>query len=152
MKKTTETEFTNMVMIEDGERVLVQRRVLYWRGIAFPGGHVERGESFVCAAAREVCEETGLNVSDLRLAGTVNWENLDTGARYVVFLYRTSSFTGTLIPATEEGENFWVRREELRSMELCPNFAEYLPIFFGEGFTEMYGTYGENIPDTLHLL
>lgn len=152
MKKTMKTEFTNMVMIEDGERVLVQRRVLYWRGIAFPGGHVERGESFAESAIREIREETGLCISGLHLCGTVDWENLDDGSRYIVFLYRTSSFSGTLIPSTEEGENFWVRREELSSLELCPHFGFYLPLFFRNEFTEMHGVYGAEVSETLRLL
>ena len=39
---------TNMCMITDGERILVQdRKDPAWSGITFPGGHVEPGESFV---------------------------------------------------------------------------------------------------------
>ena len=41
-------ELTNMVMIEnpDNGQVLVQKRVKYWTGVTFPGGHIEKGESF----------------------------------------------------------------------------------------------------------
>lgn len=40
MEKSYKTEFTNMVMIRrDDGTVLVQERKLYWKGIAFPGGH-----------------------------------------------------------------------------------------------------------------
>ena len=147
----TETEFTNMVMIVDGDQVLVQRRMLYWTGIAFPGGHVERGESFAEAVIREVREETGLTVSGLRLCGTVDWENADTGARYVVLLYRASSFTGALIPETEEGQNFWVRLDELPGMPLCPHFGSYLSVFTGS-CTEAYGKHGDSVRETLRLL
>ena len=39
--------FTNMCMIADGCRVLVQNRVdKNWGGYVFPGGHVEKGETF----------------------------------------------------------------------------------------------------------
>ena len=62
--------FTTLCMVYDQEgRVLVQeRRGTQWDGLAFPGGHVEPGESFVQAAAREVQEETGvkeLSLGDL---------------------------------------------------------------------------------------
>jgi 8-oxo-dGTP diphosphatase len=36
------------------------------------GGHVERGEDIAAAAAREIREETGLAVDDLRLRGLVS--------------------------------------------------------------------------------
>ena len=56
-----ECELTNMIMIKNPENncVLVQNRVKYWKGVSFPGGHVEKGESFTESAVREVKEETG---------------------------------------------------------------------------------------------
>lgn len=152
MKKTVQAEFTNMIMIEDGERVLVQQRRLYWKGIAFPGGHVEPGESFLESAIRETKEETGLTVTDLRLCGTVNWEDTHSGERYVVLLYRTSSFSGELLPETEEGRVFWVKRDELPGMELCPNFGMYLRVFFEEDKTEFYGRHHGDGPRTRQVL
>ena len=63
--------FTTLCMVSDPiGRVLVQERVgTAWDGIAFPGGHVEPGESFVEAAAREVFEETGYRLKSLTLCG-----------------------------------------------------------------------------------
>lgn len=49
---------TNMCMICDGSRILVQdRKNPDWPGITFPGGHVEPKESFVASCIREVKEE-----------------------------------------------------------------------------------------------
>ena len=41
-----DVELTNMVMVEDKSTgcALVQERVISWRGLSFPGGHVEPGE------------------------------------------------------------------------------------------------------------
>jgi 8-oxo-dGTP diphosphatase len=68
MPQKDKIELTNMVMIEDKTtgKVLVQERIKSWCGLTFPGGHVEEGESFVDSAVREVKEETGLDVKNLR--------------------------------------------------------------------------------------
>ena len=55
MDRTETVEFMNMCMIFNGDKVLVQdRKKQSWSGIAFPGGHVEAGESFTEAVIREV--------------------------------------------------------------------------------------------------
>ena len=64
MAKTEKAIFTNLCMVYDGEgNILVQdRKNPNWKGITFPGGHVEEGESFTESVIREVWEETGLNI------------------------------------------------------------------------------------------
>lgn len=142
MEKSYKTEFTNMVMIRrDDGMVLVQERKLYWKGIAFPGGHAEPGESFERSAEREILEETGLTVKNLELCGTVHWECPERKEKYVVFLYRTSDFSGELISETEEGKVFWVKEDELKNMKLCSNFEKYLELFTCDVVTEFHAVY-----------
>ncbi|KAK0366371.1 hypothetical protein LTR91_012546 [Friedmanniomyces endolithicus] len=50
---------------------------------ALPGGHLDFGESFEQCAAREVKEETGLNVQDVRFLTATNTVFGDAGKHYV---------------------------------------------------------------------
>lgn len=58
---------TNMCMIYDDKgNVLVQDKVdETWGGLTFPGGHIEKGESFVDSVIREVYGETGLTIEKM---------------------------------------------------------------------------------------
>lgn len=144
-------ELTNMVMVEDKStgKVLVQERIKSWKGISFPGGHVEPGESFVDSAIREVKEETGLDIRNLQSCGVIHWSHNRNFNRYIVFLYKTTDFSGDLLPETDEGKVFWVDPNELKSMKLSSNFGNYLPMFMSDEFSEAYGLWNEDDPENL---
>lgn len=130
--------FTNMCMIYDNEgNILVQdRQNKNWPGITFPGGHVERGESFVEAVTREVYEETGLTIQFPKLCGVKQFETTD-GARYLVFLYKTKHFSGE-IRSSDEGEVYWIKREELLDYPLANDFEAMVDVIEDENLSEFY--------------
>lgn len=116
---------TNMCMVCDGDRILVEDKVTGgYTGIVFPGGHVEKGEPLVSAIIREVWEETGLTVRHPRLCGIYNWMRED-GIRYFVFIYRAEQWSGTL-QSSAEGNVFWTTREEFLQMHLAAGMREVL--------------------------
>ena len=73
-----------MCMIYDGAgRVVVQDKVgKNWGGITFPGGHVEKDESFVDSVIREVKEETGLDIQSPKLCGIKWWKQVTAALHY----------------------------------------------------------------------
>ena len=127
-----------MCMVCDGKgNVLVEERLdPDWPGIAFPGGHVEPGESFTESVIREVREETGLTIKAPRLCGLKQFP-LDGGGRYIVFLYRADRFSGELV-SSEEGRVFWMKRSELEKAELPVSFAQTLRVFEEYDLEEHY--------------
>ena len=58
-----------------------------WNGV---GGHVEAGENIRDAARREIREESGLDVTDLRLRGVLHESGL-LGHAHVLFVFCGSS-------------------------------------------------------------
>ncbi|MFZ1781122.1 MAG: 8-oxo-dGTP diphosphatase, partial [Enterococcus aquimarinus] len=97
MARSEAAVFTNMCMVynEQGQILVQDRKKQDWPGITFPGGHVEKGESFVGSVIREVKEETGLTIQSPQLCGVKQFQDKQ-GARYVVMLYKTNHFSGTL--------------------------------------------------------
>ncbi len=135
MARTENATFTNMCMVRDGNRVVVQNRVdPGWPGIVLPGGHVEEGESFTGAVIREVFEETGLTIEAPRLCGVKDWYG--ENGRYVVLLYRADRFSGEL-RSSSEGEVFWADLDELPRMKLAGSMAETLRVFLEDDLSEL---------------
>ena len=145
----------NMCMIEDkaAGRVLVQHRLAKptnpWCGLTFPGGHVEAGESITASTVREIREETGLTVSNLRMCGVIEWETVGRRAdgspaevtdnsKYIVFMFRTSSFTGEL-KSSAEGRMEWMTLDEMRVGGLAPNMEEYIRVLLEDDVPQAYG-------------
>ena len=108
-------EMVTCVMIQnpDTDEVLIQNRKLIYPGYSFPGGHVDRRESIYECAVREVKEETGLDVFDLKYCGVIHWENRENDERYLCFMYKTTQYSGNLITDTVEGKQFWLGVDEL---------------------------------------
>jgi 8-oxo-dGTP diphosphatase len=93
-----------------------------WNGI---GGHVEPGEDIREAARRELREEVGLEVRELRLRGVIHETGL-LGHAYVVFLFVGQSPTRRLRPA-QGLEAAWQRIDQLGELSLVEDLVVLLP-------------------------
>ena len=134
MGRTEQIELTALCMVYRGEELLLQNRVKKdWQGYAFPGGHVEPGESIVDSVVREMKEETGLTVRNLRLCGVKQFP-IEAG-RYLVFLFKTDTFEGELT-SSEEGEMKWIHRKDLPQINTVDDFMQMLQVFDRDDLTE----------------
>ncbi len=118
-----------LVFITRGDRVLLlrgspQKRIWAnkYNGI---GGHIERDEDIYSAALREVREETGLDVANLRLVGLINIDG-DQPTGIMLFVFTAASPSGDPIP-TEEGTPEWIARDRLAQIDLVEDLPTILP-------------------------
>lgn len=132
MSRSTKVELTNMCLVYDENRVLVQEKVGtgYEGGLVFPGGHIEAGESMLESVIREIREETGLVIRHPKFCGVKDWLEED-GSRYIVMLYKCNDFEGEL-KSSEEGKVFWLDRSEIPTANLIWNMRELMQIFEGD--------------------
>ncbi len=138
MSRALPVTLTNLCMLRDADgRVLtIDRRDSVWSGIAFPGGHVEPGESLTRAVIREMREETGLTIAHPRLAGVKNWVN-DDGSRYIVLCYTATEYTGDLC-ASDEGEVRWIPLDEMRRGNLASDMEGLLRLLLEDALSEQW--------------
>lgn len=154
--RQTMVTLCNMCMIYDKrtQKVLVldkKKKETDFYGYTFCGGHIESNESLLQSTIREVKEETGLTVSHLQLCGIINWDNLKMPERMMIFLYRTSTYSGSL-KSSKEGNVFWLSLEEFKQAKLAPDMEIYLQLFLHDEYFEAYGTYRDNIYSDLQVL
>ena len=139
MDRTEIAELTVLCLIQKENKILLQNRVKTdWRGYAFPGGHIEVGESIVDAVVREVREETGLTIIDPKLCGIKQFPLKDgkyENGRYLVFLFRVDKFSGEVV-SSEEGEMRWIDKRDLHKFNLVQDFDDMLKVMAEDTYNE----------------
>ena len=113
----------------NGDDVLLMKRSPNRR--VFPnqyngvGGHIERDEDPLTSARREIREETGLDVTSLRLRAIYN---IDAGETTGILLF---VFTGQTqmrdVLANDEGTLHWIDRSEVMQLDLVEDLPQLLP-------------------------
>ena len=83
---------------------------------------------------REVKEETGLVIKHPKLCG-IKWWEVKRNKRYVVLLFKTDEYSGTL-KSSGEGKVFWTKLETLKTMKLAESFDKMLDVFCDDSIQE----------------
>jgi 8-oxo-dGTP diphosphatase len=100
-----------------------------------PGGGVKNGESVDETALRELYEETGVKVSNLKRVFfdddvTDNWQGIKK--HYIMLMYTADYISGNLRPTEGDDDNLevikWFSKEELQSVALSPPLVKLLKV------------------------
>ncbi len=69
------------------------------------------------------------------------------GKGYIVFLYRTNTYSGT-IQSSSEGNIFWMSLEELQAREPFWHMDKMIEIFCHKNYSELFldGSHGNRVP------
>lgn len=116
------TRAVSAAILHEGRFLLVRRGRAPARGLyAFPGGRVERGETLEDAVHREIAEETGARVSQVRHIVDLELSS-ETKAGTVEFVLsvHAAQFDGGAIMAGDDAETAdWYTLEEMEALPLA---------------------------------
>jgi NAD+ diphosphatase len=132
-----------MLVTDDGDRCLLARN-RRWpeRRVSILAGFVEPGESVEHAVVREVSEETGLAVSDLRYIGSQPWpmpQSLMLG-----FRAHAHGQQDIRVDGDEIAEARWFTREQLRAAVSAEEILLPPPVSIAHRIIESW--YGAALP------
>ncbi len=126
MERKIEREYPQAPLVGVGAVIVYQDRVLLVRRAneplmgqwTLPGGMLELGETLAQGVAREVREETGLEVEAVELVEVLDRIHREAGRvrfHYVIADYLCRVTGGTLRAASDAGAVRWVERAEWNS-------------------------------------
>lgn len=117
----------SVALIHGNDILLIQRARAPWLGLwSFPGGRLEPGETAEACAIREIGEELGLAIADLRPVV----RQLLGGGQFLLQVYATTAFTGEIVISDEIAAYRWVPAHDLGGLETTPHLDEVIAAAF----------------------
>lgn len=132
-----------MVLNTRGELLLLKRSI--WEDAhkgawVIPGGHVDAGEDDTTAAARELYEESGISVDNLKRGdelGIISWDKVGVYENdkahisyYLLSGVDTKDFE-IVLDESESRDYLWVKREDINNYPMVFNMADNVKYLLG---------------------
>ena len=93
-----------------------------------PGGHREFNEGLFACARREIMEETGLAIKNIRIKATGNAYVKDIDQEFYFHMLTADYESGALRGNPEDGKLAWLTKEEILKLDkLLPELKKILP-------------------------
>ncbi len=95
------------------------------------GGKMEAGEDALSCLKREIYEEAGIECTEVKLRGTINWPGFGKeGENWFGFIFLVTKYQGQPGTSNEEGELHWKRISELPGLPMWEGDKHFLPLVF----------------------
>lgn len=109
-----------------------------WIGI---GGKIENGESPLDCVKREFLEETGLEISDIRLKAYITFPQLHSFEDEGMFLYVAYAYKGKLKENCNEGKLSWINDDMISTLPMWEGDKYFSDFLSSTTFIEAKFTY-----------
>jgi len=118
----SEPNAASVALIRGNEVLLIQRAFDPLKGLwTYPGGRREPGETIEETAIREILEEIGLGVSDLRPV-----EVLPLGGGFRLQIFATRAFSGDIVASAEVADYRWTVRGQLGGISTTDGLGDII--------------------------
>lgn len=138
----TDPAVITLVTDEDDRALLARNRSWPERRVSILAGFVEPGESVEQAVAREVAEETGVSVGEIRYLGSQPWPM--PASLMLGFWARAGGRPPIRVDEEEIAEAHWFSRDELRASMAAGEIRLPPPVSIAHRIIESW--YGEELP------
>lgn len=133
------------ILSPDGKKVLMVHRIARpdddqlgrYNGL---GGKMRPNEDIATCMIREIREESGLEVTEMRLRGSINWTNFGPkGEDWLGFIFLVTGFRGCARTENEEGPLSWVEVARLGELRMWEGDRHFLPLVFDKDPRPFHG-------------
>ena len=114
----------SVALIHKQKVLLIKRAYAPYQHLwTLPGGRIEPGETIEQCAAREIKEELGLSIGDIR---PVLVQALGTDGKFMLAVFATEAFEGEIAPSDEIADHRWVNPADLEALSTTDRLDDVL--------------------------
>lgn len=104
------------------------------------GGKMHPDENIAMCMEREIHEEAGIQVTNMKLRGTINWTGFGPkGEDWLGFIFLITGFEGNINPHSPEGPLEWVDKDKIFSLPMWEGDRHFLPLVFDDNPKVFHG-------------
>jgi len=114
----------SVAIVREGKVLLIKRAYQPFQHLwTLPGGRMEPGETIEQCAAREIAEEVGLTVRNLR---PVVVQNLGQDGQFRLAVFATADFSGVVRASDEVADHKWLAPSALVALRTTSRLDDVL--------------------------